>query len=164
VIEVFSNLFVGAEWDEQAIHGQTGWFVIHACKEPWHSRALGYSPGKAAPKGPEYFFARREGRLILNLIDAPNVNFIPTEIIAAAVDAIQENIGQHKVLVHCNQGQSRSPSIAFLYLLKFSNLFAGQDLNASIAAFQKLYPPFNPGRGMADFVRVNSHQYAGRAL
>lgn len=163
MIEIYPNLFVGAELDEHAIHGQPGWFVIHACKEPYHSRALGYPPGKAAPKGAEYLFARREGRLILNLIDAPNVNFLPAEIIAAAVDAIQENIGQHKVLVHCNQGQSRSPSIAFLYLLKFSNLFVGQGLDTSIAAFKQLYPPFNPGRGMADFIQANGHRYAGGA-
>jgi len=160
MIEVYPNLFVGAEQHEHAVRGQHGWYVIHACKEPYHSRLLGYPPGKAAPKGPEYFFAKREGRLFLNLIDAPKVDFIPVEIITEAVNAIHENIGQHKVLVHCNQGHSRSPSIAFLYLLKYSNLFAGQDLNTSIAAFRKLYPPFNPGRGMADFVQAHGRLYA----
>jgi hypothetical protein len=159
MIEVYPNLFVGSEVDEQHTRRQAGWFFIHACKEPYHSRAIGYPPGKAAPKGPEYFFAKRDGRLILNLIDAPKMDFIPPEIIAAAVDTIHENIGQSKVLVHCNQGHSRSPSIAFLYLLKYASLFAGEDLHSAIIAFQKLYPSFNPGRGMADFVQANGHLY-----
>jgi hypothetical protein len=48
------------------------WFVVHACKEPYHRKELGYT-GRAAPKEhPEYLICRRPGRLILNLIDPPN--------------------------------------------------------------------------------------------
>lgn len=41
MIEIHPNLFVGGETDEHQIRGQTGWFVIHACKEPYHWDALG---------------------------------------------------------------------------------------------------------------------------
>jgi hypothetical protein len=41
MIEVYQNLFVGSQNDEVAIRGLSGWFVIHACKEPYHRQALG---------------------------------------------------------------------------------------------------------------------------
>src|SRR5471032_2821911 len=112
MIEVHKNFFVGAETDEQGIRGQSGWYVIHACKEPYHRQALGYT-GRGAPKNhPEYLIAPRDGRLILNLVDVDNVAYIPAEIIDAALAAIHQNITSSKVLVHCNQGMSRSPAIA----------------------------------------------------
>ncbi len=159
MIEIIPNLFVGSEADEQRLCDKAGWFFIHACKEPYHRRALGYAPGKSAPKGAEYFYARREGRLILNLIDAPNPNFIPVEIIDVAIDTIHKNISHTKILLHCNQGQSRSPGIALLYLLKHTDLLGQIDMAAAIAAFRTIYPPYAPARGMAEYIRANWHRY-----
>lgn len=65
MIEVCPNLCVGSEHDEQRIRGQAGWFFIHACKEPYHRQALGYTGRAAAKTHPEYLIARRNGRLIL---------------------------------------------------------------------------------------------------
>jgi predicted protein tyrosine phosphatase len=123
---------------------------------------LGYS-GRAAPKDhPEYLIARRPGRLILNLVDAPDVNYIPAEIIDAALDDIHQNITFRKILVHCNQGMSRSPAIAFLYLLKFSDLFRRHDCDEDLQDFLKIYPPYAPARGVADYVRLNWAKYSSR--
>lgn len=160
MIEVYQNLFVGSEHDEVSVRGQPGWFVIHACKEPYHRQTLGYK-GQGAPKHhPEYLIARRPGRLILNLVDVADVNYIPREIIDAALAAIHQNIASSKVLVHCNLGQSRSPAIAFLYLAKFSDLFGAQDYAGALRQFQELYPPFAPAKGVADYVRLNWLQYS----
>lgn len=102
MIEVHKNLFVGGEGDEQQVRSLAGWFVIHACKEPYHRQALGYS-GRAANKDhPEYLIAHRPGRLILNLVDVADVNFIGAALVDAALAAIHENLPSQKVLVHCN--------------------------------------------------------------
>ena len=146
MIEVYPNLHVGSQMDEAALRAQDGWFVIHACKEPYHRQALGYS-GRGAPRGHhEYLVAQRPGRLILNLIDADNASSVPREIIDTALLAIHENIGTRRVLVHFNQGASRS---------KFTPTFSGQGLGDALAGFQKLYPPYAPARGMAEFVQQN---------
>ncbi|MDR3488598.1 MAG: hypothetical protein P4M05_27300 [Bradyrhizobium sp.] len=160
MIEVYPNLFVGSEHDEASVHGQDGWYVIHACKEPYHRRLLGYTEAGAPKNNPEYLIARRPGRLFLNLVDAPNVAYIPSEIIDAALAAIHQNIASSKILVHCNLGQSRSPSIAFLYLVKFSGVFGEQDCEGALRSFQEFYPPFAPARGMADYVRLNWLRYS----
>ncbi|MDO9036420.1 MAG: phosphatase, partial [Methanoregula sp.] len=110
MIEIYPNLFIGNENDyETKVRQESGWCVVHACKEPYHREALGYS-GRAAPKNhPEYLIARRGNRLILNLVDAPDPAYIPKEIIDAALAFISANLnaGSH-VLVHCNEGCSRS--------------------------------------------------------
>ena len=158
--EVTKNLFVGSEIDEASIRRQPGWYVIHACKEPYHRDALGYS-GRAAPKThPEYLIARRDNRLVLNLVDAPNPDYIPSEIMDAAIQAIHENIGQFKVLVHCNQGASRSPTVALLYLAKFTDEFDGLPYEAAIQKFRQTYPEFLPAIGVSEFARRNWSAYS----
>lgn len=159
MIEVHPNLFVGDEIDEQRLCREPGWFFIHACKEPYHRRALGYT-GRAAPKDhPEYLIARRDGHLILNLVDVDDVNYIAVEIVDAALEAIHRNLGSAKVLLHCNQGQSRSPSIALLYLTRHTDRFAGMALSDALKTFQTIYPPYSPARGMVDYVRLNWDRY-----
>ncbi len=160
MIEVFTNLFVGSQEDEAAIRTQNGWYVIHACKEPYHRQALGYT-GRGAPKNhPEYLIAPREGRLILNLVDVDNVAYIPAEIIDAALAAIHQNIASSKVLVHCNQGMSRSPTIALLYMAKFTDQFNSMDLEAAAQEFRRIYPGYAPAVGMSEYVRLNWQKYA----
>lgn len=159
MIEIHPNLYVGSQEDEAAIRGQVGWFIIHACKEPYHRQALGYT-GQGAPKQhPEYLLAERPGRLILNLVDVAQVSFVAPIIIDTAVGAIHHNIGAARVLVHCNQGFSRSPSIALLYLLKHTNALGSRDYTVALDAFRALYPAYLPAQGMADYVRINWGKY-----
>jgi hypothetical protein len=55
MIEVYSKLFVGDELDyERKVSHQTGWATVHACKEPYHREALGYSSRGAPKDHPEY--------------------------------------------------------------------------------------------------------------
>lgn len=160
MIEVIRNLFVGNDIDAQQAMQQQEWYIIHACKEPYHRQALGYS-GRAAPKThPEYLIAKRENRLILNLVDVPNPAYISKEIMDTAVDAIATNIQSKKVLVHCNQGMSRSPTIAFLYLLKYTMVLDSSDLDTALKQFRNLYPLYEPAGGVAGFVEEYWQEYS----
>ncbi len=159
MIEVYPNLFVGAQSDEELVRSSPEWFIIHACKEPYHRDALGYMGRAASKDNPEYLIAKRPGRLVLNLVDAPDVAYIPDEIIDRALETILGEIGTTKILVHCNQGMSRSPTIALLYLAKFTTRFSGLKFSDAIAAFKEIYSPYNPGQGMADYARINWSRY-----
>ena len=164
MIEVFSNLFVGNEADARTVLHTSGWYVVHACKEPFHRQALG-STGRGAPKDhPEYLIAERDGRLALNLVDAPNPAYIPKEVIDAALEAIHKNISQSKVLVHCNQGMSRSPTIALLYLLKHTEELKFESLSSVLEKFKALYPAYGPAGGMSGFIEKYWFEYAGRSI
>ena len=87
------------------------------------------------------------------------MSFIAPIIVDTALGAIDRHIGEFKVLVHCNQGLSRSPSIALLYLLKHTDARGSQDPAAALLAFRRLYPPYAPAQGMADYVRLNWAKY-----
>lgn len=153
MLEIYPQLFIGAAADyETTVCHQPGWAIVHACKEPYHRDALGYT-SQAAPKThPEYLIARRGHRLILNLVDAPNPAYIPKEIIDAALAFIHTNRETgSRVLVHCNQGASRAPIIGLLYLAHHTNAINATTFTAAEQEFRQRYPPYAPGPGMRDF-------------
>jgi predicted protein tyrosine phosphatase len=160
MIEITSNLFIGTEYDyESAVKHQSGWYIVHACKEPYHRQLLGYS-GRGAPKNhPEYLLARRGTRLFLNLVDVEDPSYISKEIIDAALSFIDEavTVGA-KCLVHCNQGESRSPSIGLLYLASKRTIHNVTLLEAE-EDYRKIYPSYNPKAGMRGFMRSHWSEY-----
>jgi len=159
MIEITKNLFIGNQDDyEREVRYNNNWFIIHACKEPYHRQALQYT-GRAAPKThPEYLIAKRENRLILNLVDVDNVAYIPAEIINAAISEIERNIEEMKVLVHCNQGQSRSATIGLLYLAHIGIITNNSFIEAE-QEYRGLYPQYSPANGMREFANLNWNNY-----
>jgi hypothetical protein len=151
MIEISENLFIGDQLDyENNVKYSKDYYVIHACKEPYHRQALGYS-GRGAPKNhPEYLIANRTNRMICNLVDSDDYNYVPMSIIESILQTIKYKIRNCSVLVHCNQGQSRSAVIGLLYLKETTSL-GNLSFHEAEAAFRKIYPPYNPNKGMRDF-------------
>lgn len=156
MIEIVENLFVGNQYDyEKNVKYRNDFSVVHACKEPYHRRALGYS-GRGAPNShPEYLVAKRENRLILNLIDADDPSYIPEEIIFQAVRFIEEELSYNKkVLVHCNQGESRGPGIGIICFARKKG-YADMSYNSVCQEFRKIYPTYKPSLGINKFLELN---------
>jgi len=158
--EIHKNLFIGNKNDyEFKVKNQEGWNVVHACKEPYHRQALGYS-GRGAPKNhPEYLIAKRGNRLILNLVDVENPAYIAKEIIDEALKFIDQSLKEgRKILVHCNQGMSRSPGIGLLYLAK-EGIIYNSTFEEALAEFKEIYPGINMAGGMHGFLVGNWGDY-----
>jgi hypothetical protein len=161
MIEVYPNLFVGDQQDyELDVANRDGWAIVHACKEPYHRQALGYR-GRGAPKDhPEYLVARRDHRLILNIVDANDPAFFAPEMINAALDFIEEALTEgRKVLVHCNEGRSRSPAIALLYMASCLNALPTASLQAAEQEFRILYPSYAPKPGIRGYLTQHWDRY-----
>jgi len=161
MIEIHSNLYVGHQGNyEYQVKGQDGWAVVHACKEPYHRQLLGYTTRGAPKDHPEYLFAERGNRLYLNLVDANDPAYIPKEIIDKAIAFIHEKLAEGlKILVHCNQGESRSPGIGFLYLLEHTDALPKSSLGDALAKFRQIYPTFHPSRGISGFIAMHWEEY-----
>ena len=157
--EITRNLYIGSQDDyESNVKFQLDWFIVHACKEPYHRQALGYTGRAVANTHPEYLIAERENKLILNLVDTADPKYIAKEIIDKAIAAIDENIESKNVLVHCNQGMSRSATIGLLYL-HHVGVISTDNFEEAENEFIKIYPDYNPANGMRIFAELNWNNY-----
>ena len=175
MIEVHESLYCGSEYDlydsilcnyrpvasemELFCCMPEGWAVVHAAKEPFHRMALGYV-GRGAPKDhPEYLWAERGNRLALNMVDAPKVEFFDKRMIDKAIEFIGRKLGVgHRVLVHCNKGESRSPSLCLLYLIS-AGVLKGSSLQEYMTEFCRIYPNYNPFDGILGFIQEHWLEY-----
>lgn len=150
IIEVYNGIYVGNEADlDEFKEGRPEHAIIHACKEPFHRQAVGYT-GRGAPKNhPEYLVAIRDNELCLNLVDAPKPEFIPRECFIAAaefIDELSEVDDAYPVFIHCNQGKSRSVGIAMYYLAGLGVL--SDNFETAMEEMQELYPYMELGEGV----------------
>ncbi len=157
MIEITKNLYIGSQDDyESNVKFQPNWFVIHACKEPYHRQALGYTGRAVVNTHPEYLIAERDNRLILNLVDVDNP--IAKEIIDKAIVSINENIENKNILLHCNQGMSRSATIGLLYL-HYAEIITADNFREAEEEYLKIYPSYNPANGMRVFAETHWTDY-----
>ena len=121
--------------------------------------ALGYK-GRGAPKdSDEYLIAERGNELCLNLIDAEDPKYIPAVIMVTAVEEIQYHVDEgRKIFVHCNEGKSRAPGIVFLYLV-LENMIGISTYEQAIEEFKKVYPLFEPAKGMYEYLKEAYAEY-----
>lgn len=150
--EIYDGLYVGDDRDCQT--APSDWAVVHACKHSCHQDAVGYQ-GSLSSDHPEYLVADREADLYLNLVDMdrPLSHEYTEPIIEAAFDFINIHLPDREVLIHCNQGQSRSPALALLYLVKREEVIPNEDYATAKAAFSERYPAFVPGNGVDSYLR-----------
>ena len=154
MIEVAPRLYVGTDKDFQQLIMPERWGVVHACKEPYHRMALGYTKQGAPKDHPEYLYAVRNGHLILNLVDVEDPKYVAKQIVDKAIVYIDNHLKQkHNVLVHCNQGTSRGPGIAFAYLASVG--FLPKEFKQAEEAFATLYPLYMPKQGIRGYIMNN---------
>ncbi len=148
--KVDHNLFVGKMED----CGQGPDFaVVHACKDPCHKQAVNYT-GNLDSSDPYYLVYESTNSLFLNIVDMqrPLMHKFAGPIFAAALDFIGQHIKEQQVLIHCNQGISRAPAIALLYLAKRKKTIPVDSYQEAKAAFVRLYPNFLPSHGLESYL------------
>ena len=155
-VEVHPGLWVGGDGDFVTLpREEDRWSVLSAAKDPWHRQMVGYVT-KSAPEGPERLVARRGNHMALNLIDVRELgpgghHYIPDEVIEAAMGFISERLkAGDRVLVHCNRGQSRAPSLALLWMWREGFL----SRECPVPMFAQIYEKFLPSAGLKEYLRL----------
>lgn len=126
--------------------------VVHACKAPCHQTRIGYT-GSLHPDHEHYLSYETGHHLYLNMIDPP-LPLFKKESFAAFFDFTDRMIETREVLIHCNQGQSRAPSLALLYMAKRLDALPDDSYEAARAAFEKKFP-YAPSRGIETYLTEN---------
>lgn len=149
MIEVRPKLFVGNETD--CIPGTADRVVVHACKHPCHQHAVGYR-GNLPSSHPNYLVLAKEYDLYLNMIDPDRPLFMPP-LFSEYLDFTRKNweVGR-SILVHCNQGESRAPTLAMMFMAKILKEIPDESFQSAHREFVKLYPNYRPGLGIQTFL------------
>jgi len=150
--QVYERLFVGSEYD--CFHTKDGWAVVHACKSPCHQRAIGYR-GSLPKNHPNYLILERDNNLYLNMVDPPVPLFKLQTFIAFLRFAEKHWNDGKNILIHCNQGESRAPSLALLFLAKILKTIDGTDYDSAAKAYKRIDPYYMPTAGIQTFLREN---------
>jgi len=154
MVEIYKNLYVGSEIDyELNPRSFDDWFVVHACKEPFHRQALGYT-GRATPKDSPYYLFLYDihNHLILNIVDTQDSSFFNDVMIDEAIKYCIDGLAKEKkVLIHCNQGESRAPTIALMVLKKLN--VASIDFDDVVDHLTSIYEIYNPKNGILEYTR-----------
>lgn len=153
MLQIHTHLFVGNTLDCELRTPDLA--VIHACKEPCHRKAVGYK-GNLPSSHPCYLIHEDEHHLYLNMVDMENelAPHFTNPIMQEAMAFIERHITDRPVLVHCNQGWSRSPSIALLYMAR-KGIIGNKSYSMAKTDFKAIYTPYAPGKGIVTYLDRN---------
>ena len=73
--------------------------------------------------------------------------------IIMAFYTFMDEMEDQKILIHCNRGESRAPSLAILYLAKRSSKIPNDSFDEAKQSLKKVYPLYNPGRGFSKYLQ-----------
>lgn len=136
MFELCHNLYVGNDHDCTVFDGA----IVHACQSC-------FVRGVNGAVGNKTFYENNDD-LYLNLLDISSLSYdYASPMIKRSIDFIDRKIKDKKVLVHCNFGMSRSPSICLLYMAKKGYINNSSFKEAS-KDFHKIYNYFSAGLGM----------------
>jgi hypothetical protein len=146
--EVINKLWVGGDTDYNKLKGRSDFSFLRCCKDGpgSHKETVGYTT-RGAPKGPEYLAAVRGHRMALNYIDNDDPNYIPEEMIKKGLRFIDAQLAEgRRILVACNAGRSRGPTMAMLYLRSIGEL--PYNFVQAQRIFHGLYRNYDPDIGV----------------
>jgi len=92
MLQIYDKIYVGSEQDCN-FNAPDGWVIIHACKHPWHIKAVGYK-GSLPKSHPNYLILENNKHLVLNMVDMEQ-ELHPTytnPIMKAAINFIEKYI------------------------------------------------------------------------
>ena len=143
-ILLHDGLFVGNASDIYKFAGS----ILHCARDPWFTDLT-----KIGWVEPSFtWFRQAYNEMALNMVDAENPRYFSDEMINAGLDFITERLAEgDPVLVHCNAGLSRSPSMAFLWM--FEHGFLDDEFRYAVPQFKNIYPDYMPGNGIWEYLK-----------
>lgn len=148
-------LYVGDDTAYERLKNKEGWSFIRCCKygPGGHQQTLGYHT-LAAPEGREHFVVQRGHHMALNMLDLDDPNFVDPDMIQAGLGFITERLeAGDKVLVACNAGKSRGPTMGLMWLRRNGDMPHAYLHSQRI--YHTIYPLFKPSQGIEQFARAH---------
>lgn len=144
--ELSNNLFLGSMMDYELLKNDDQIVFVQACAFPYYNENIKNNTGDKL-----HVFSNDNKCLSLNLIDTYDFNYDDyLNMFKIMKLFIDKNIEDNRVLIHCNLGQTRSATLALLYL-KTRGYYQGLTLIEAENEFVRIYPNYSQGMGIRDF-------------
>src|SRR5262249_19056801 len=102
---------------------------------------------------PHYLAAEKNGALYLNLIDPP-LPLFQLKSFEIFFEFIDRHLHRKPILIHCNKGESRAPSLCLLVMAKRLKAISDESYAAARKDFEEKFP-YKPGEGISVFLAAN---------
>lgn len=120
-------------------------YVSHQSVVKWEGRGCD-------PRHPHYLFKLEQDSIYLNMIDGDDPKYVNDVMINPALDFINIHLGNgNEVFVYCSLGESRSPSIALMYLLEYNMI--EKSSNTFQIFKNEYYPNYQPKNGNLLYIK-----------
>ena len=150
------ELFVG-NIDDLSRISKNEWAIVHAT-QTIHYQIFGWNrtTNKPNKNHPNYIFYEKDNRLSLNWVDGASYLYkcSGVETFIKTLDFIEKWLQKGQVLVHCDQGFSRSPSLCLLFLAKRNESISNKSYQAARNEFIQIFPQYSPS-GIGDYINEN---------
>lgn len=148
------NIYVGTKEEYNTALGQemkivcalnrANGFVTHQSKVGWSGRGCNKD-------NPYYLFKEEEHAIYLNMIDGDDPKYVSDEMINAALGFMKKHLDNDEtIFVYCSLGESRSPSIALMYMLEHG--FIDVSDNVFVDFRNNFYAKYQPKLGNAQYI------------
>lgn len=147
-----TRLHIGTRLDA-TLRNDDAWAVVNTAKTV-HCEIMGW--GNRPPSDHPNYVEFEDGQLLsFNWVDGPASLFDyqrrGVERFIQALDFIDRWYPTKDILINCDQGQSRSPTLALLYLAKRLKRIPDTSFHDARMEFQMVYLAYAP-KGIAEFV------------
>lgn len=156
--EVYDRLQVAG--DEACGNGRDGLSVVHACKDPCHRRAVGYTGRSLEQDHSHYLILEDDSNLYMNLIDPPTPRLFMADSFHGFLEFASGRYEEgDRLLIHCNEGLSRAPSLALLFLAKELGELPDDSYGSARQSYEERDPAYAPSRGIRTYLAENWRKF-----
>lgn len=161
MIEVAPRIFIAKE--EEIADLTPSEYSLLSLASTFHYQMHSWKKGENHKDDPCYVMCAHGSQILsINWVDGPSHLYDwqgkGVEVMQKILTWIEYQLDHNRqVIISCNQGVSRSPTIALLYMSKVLHLLPSNSFPKASSAFQKLYEEYNPG-GIAGFVNEHWHE------
>lgn len=143
-----TNIFIGNKDDEKLIDKKS-YVIVHACKSCFDK--VDVNKGYCSNEN----IKELEDELYINWVDLPDSNSFDLKTFNNTLLWMKENYSEDKnMLVHCDWGQSRSPTLVMVFMAKVLKILPDTFFDA-LSQFKKLYPDYITPSGISKFTKEN---------
>ncbi|MBN2435097.1 MAG: dual specificity protein phosphatase family protein [Spirochaetes bacterium] len=147
------NLFIGVK-EEYALAESRKMKIVCALNRSsgfiTHQSVVGWCGRGCNKDNPYYLYKETENAIFLNMIDGDNPDYVNDEMINASLNFINRHIESSSIFIYCSLGESRSPSIALMYMLEYGLI---SKENAIKNFRSNFYSQYAPKRGNLEYIK-----------